>query len=248
MQNLSGIILKTPEYTGSGVGSFLELWPANPVGALETRLMGDRDSYYGGHLSRLIDEGVLEWGNVEEVFMSWLSGGTDTPRETLSISAFETVVWVGQFQKMQRVLCYLVDHFDHFIRVAEPHFRQHVRGMLIWIAPFADNYRTVWKVVRDYLEETSPFGLPLFEHVFAHPKVRAPRSAAEKFLTDACKRIRIIMRKNPEQAACLVRSLEFALLTFFGWDFRNKEVYAQASARTENWLRAQNAHVPFPIR
>lgn len=237
-----------PEHLGYGVGPFLELWQTDPVGALENRLMGDRDSYSGDYLNRQIEGGVLDRDNVEEVFMYWLSGDVDTPREKFNITTFETVVWLGQFRKMQRVLCYLVNHFDHFIRVAEPHFRQHVRRSLMWMAPSAENYALVWSVVRRYLEESSPFDLGLFEHVFTHPKVNASRCVAEGFLTGTCKHVRIIRRKNPEQADDLVRSLEFALLSFFGWDFKNGGDFRKASARAKRWLLAQNAYVSFPIR
>ena len=115
-----GRLLKPlPENGLYGVGPFLTMWQTDAVKAIGDCLMGDRDSYPGQYISRLIDEGYLDAKEVEEAAVCWLS--SDLIKEKYGWHGFHEIIALPRKiePRFEKVSSYLAANFDKFYPLAK---------------------------------------------------------------------------------------------------------------------------------
>jgi hypothetical protein len=261
MEPIKGRVLKLidPKSGASlcGVLGFLMEWQVDALNALSTCTMGDRDSYPGDYLARLVEEGFLDRVELERIILQWFEGGRykpkDNSRKYWPYMGFDDVLSVATILKLESVLEWLVLHFDELYPALKKAGCGDVSEgrILVDAVQMARNFELVIPQLTKILEEDPVNKIRIFDTVYVKSK-QADRQLAQQFLVHVCKQMRCQFRHRPELAGSSVSTLRYTLMEFFGYTYprgqKEPGLFEAVGAKADRWLVAQNAHMPFPVR
>ncbi len=242
---MKGTVLKEyGELRFCGIINFLDLWKEDAAKALNEKTMGDRDSYPGEYIARLVDEGYILKDEAEEACLEWfdrrlyldLANGRRGLCEVIwfiSVMPFKRV-WAKTAENLEELLAVNSREDRTILQVAAmAHPKGRGRDLLVKL--FFDSY---WR-------DASLFRLLFVESGSLSEQER------EKIISRLCRMARRIKRVTGENTE-EVRSLRYMLLDHFdpqGFSrWGNPTHFAEVEAKALKWLAYNAAECPFPAR
>lgn len=228
--------------------AFLSAWQNDAVLAIDQCAIGGRDSYPGQGLYNLITGGFIDANEVEDVCIEWLSQnrfkekhGRYILNEILSLSSS----WTPRFLKLSSYVC---ARFSELLSFVKDDWSRH---QLVIASSFADTMDAEkWSVLNRLFQEKYFGDICLFENLYFMGGGLDPmlREQCLQLIAKKARRIKRALGDNSN----ILRPLEFMLYRHFGLTLYSSEFeyhkFMKVEERVRNWIEAQNAHVPFPIK
>lgn len=236
---------------GFGVQRFLLKWQEDAVSALGTHSMGDRDSYPGQYLARMVSGGFISKDELESVMFSWLNERHYCENGFSGVYHLEDIILAADHLDLQVVLVWLGEHYDELHEVMSSYRGLSSRGLVMAVAKI--NNREIRESLQGRLEDSLRedwTNISLFRAVYLDERRASSGARREAFLQNVCKRIRRLHSAVWPYGSAkegLITSLRIMLWYHFGYNPGKEGNHDEETGRAEKWLRAQNAYVPFPV-